>query len=55
MLGHFAPGLLLQRPSHLVRPGGQQGMVDQPKVQEKGSASGSAMGQNQQPIEEFVA
>jgi len=30
-------------------------MVDQPKVQEKGSASGSAMGQKQQPIEEFVA
>ena len=53
--GHFAPGRLLQRPSQLVRPGGQQGMVDQPKVQEKGSASGSAMGQKQEPTEEFVA
>ena len=30
--GHFAPGCLLQRPSQLVRPGGQLGMVDQPKV-----------------------
>jgi hypothetical protein len=45
---------LLQRPSQPVRLGGKPIMVNQPKLQQEGLSSDSAVGQTQQPTKGLV-